>query len=252
VFLGSVFDGGAIPSDVPKVFLTHPFSVSVTAEGDEAAATVAVGSETVPVLVLGPGVPVAGDRLVARQVDGIWVGWHPAMGGYPSTPCVPCAIPKRDLNLSLTYRNDALFGTATVAIPLRYVPAGTCPGGIQTPDGLVTGTDYWLADDGDPICATVGGLHGYYPIPDYRDASSAGHPIGADHYFLLSCRAFGGGGTNQVTLTHYIPRLFGGPIRGDYFMTSAVNGHSCDPFLFDDQKALTSNTPGDRVIVSVL
>jgi hypothetical protein len=252
VYSGQIFDGGAIPNSVPRMFYTHPFGASAT-EAAGAVPTVTIGTETVPVLVLGPGVPVAGDRLIARQVGGTWVA--PMMGGYPSgpsTPCHPCAIPRRDLNLSLTYRNDNLFGLGSVAIPLRYVSAGTCPGGITGPDGTVTGVDYWLADDGDPICNLQGGMHGHYTISDYDDVSSVGFNVLPDHYFLLSCRPITAGGADLVILTHYIPRLFGGPIRVDYSMLSASNGYSCTPFMFDSQTTFPNPGYSDRVIVSVL
>lgn len=246
-YLGRVYDGGAIPTVVPRVFLTHPVEFDV-ADAAGATPVAHVGVESVPVLVLGPTVPAVDDDLTALQIEGLWVA---AMGGYPSTPstpCTPCAIPRVDLNLALTYRIGPGAGAGSASIPLRYVPAGTCPGGIQTPDGLVTGTDYWLADGGGPICTAVGGFHGHTTIADWWGFSTGPH---ADQYFLLACRPIISGGTAQVILVHYVPRIFGGPMRQDYQMATASDGFSCTPFLFNS-KVTTGEFRNDRVIISVL
>jgi hypothetical protein len=65
--VGSVYNGGAMPTTVPAWFLTHPADFGCNeSEGAPCAATIDTTS-TVPILVLGPHVPSVGDLLPARN-----------------------------------------------------------------------------------------------------------------------------------------------------------------------------------------
>lgn len=88
--LVQVYNGGSMPTSVPGMFLGHPIELS----GDECEGCLAgktVDSETsIPVVVLGPKVPVAGDKLVATSVAGRWVAEKTQTTSLepPFDPCV--------------------------------------------------------------------------------------------------------------------------------------------------------------------
>lgn len=106
-YAGRVFSGGAIPTSIPKVFVTHPLAFTATESEGSTPTLTPDTSRSVPVLVLGPGVPVAGDDLIARQVQGRWVA-----GMSASAPPVQCG--------TITYTIRGCFGNllsgATVTV----------------------------------------------------------------------------------------------------------------------------------------
>lgn len=112
-----VYDGGSIPTTVPSVFLTHP--TWLDADDTEAASyTSADESSTIPVVVIGPGVPIAGDILTAHSIGGRWVAEKDGTS-VPTLSCLPCGIPK--MNLKVCYKNYLIGdGTAT----MTYTPPG--------------------------------------------------------------------------------------------------------------------------------
>lgn len=99
-----IFDGGAIPTTVPKVFLGHP--VLLDADDTEGASYTASAdtSVTIPVVVLGPIVPVADDLVVAHAIGGRWVagdgGQAPPECEFDCADCSGAGIPNKSLLFS--------------------------------------------------------------------------------------------------------------------------------------------------------
>jgi hypothetical protein len=112
--LVQVYDGGAMPSAVSRVYFTHPV-LAAGSETEGAAATFTVDTATtVPVIVLWH-VPSVGDYLMAYAVGGRWVAEKSmSSGGGPSTTCTPCNIPNEDLTISWVNILDG-NGSATMA-----------------------------------------------------------------------------------------------------------------------------------------
>lgn len=152
-----VFDGGAIPTALDRVFLTHP--VTVAADESEGA-TIAYDTDTtsvIPVVVVGTITPVDGDLLFAESISGRWLADNT---GTPATclSCGPVCIPKRNLTLSwtnvligggttlLTFdgvsvwesgcANQCIFRLECVAgspiFTVTYFPSGGCPTGSSS------------------------------------------------------------------------------------------------------------------------
>jgi hypothetical protein len=72
-YLGTVFNGGSMPTANPAWYLTNPTQVS-GAETEGASFTTELDTGTqVPVLVLGSAPAVVGDILPARMISGVWV-----------------------------------------------------------------------------------------------------------------------------------------------------------------------------------
>lgn len=114
--LVQVYDGGSIPTTVPKVYLTHPVLIGADDTEGATPSLSADTSTTIPVVMLGPRVPVADDYLVAHAIGGRWLAGD-NKGGLPATTCTPCNFPAR--NLTITYTDDR-FGTTLFTLP----PAG--------------------------------------------------------------------------------------------------------------------------------
>ena len=110
--LVQVYDGGAIPTTVPRVYLTHPaWADSADTEGATPSYS-ADTSVTIPVVVLGPTAPAAGDLLMAHAIGGRWVAGEGG-GGVETYTCSPCSIPERDLSLSWA-GNEGVTGSTTL------------------------------------------------------------------------------------------------------------------------------------------
>lgn len=88
-FLGQIYSGGAIPTAVPRVFMARPLSLSAS-ESEGASATLTPDTtRSVPVLVIGPGVPAAGDRVTAVQHEGRWVAGYGTASSGPAPVMLP-------------------------------------------------------------------------------------------------------------------------------------------------------------------
>lgn len=73
-----------MPTSVPRVFLSHPVTMDAAdTEGAAGLGTVDT-SVTLPIVVLGPKIPVAGDRAVVHAVGGRWVS---GQGGGTPVEC---------------------------------------------------------------------------------------------------------------------------------------------------------------------
>ncbi len=147
-YLGRVYSGGAIPTAMPRVFLTHPLSVSV-AESEGAAPTVTPDtSVSVPVVVVGPTAPVVGDDVLARLIDGVWIG-QVAGPTRPYMTCTPCSIPKQDLycrfyytgnDFTLSHVDFTLVWDVGLNLWVKYYSANTFPNDYQVRYGAVNPT----------------------------------------------------------------------------------------------------------------
>jgi hypothetical protein len=112
--LVQVYNGGAMPTTVPAVYLTHPAMMN-GAETEAAAPTFDVdATTTIPVVVLGPRVPVAGDYLVAHGLGGRMVAQGTKPSGPPTLSCSPCNIPKK--NLALCWANGLSGNGSTTLV----------------------------------------------------------------------------------------------------------------------------------------
>lgn len=110
-FVGSVVNGGSMPTVNGKVYLVNP--VTMTGSETEGAATVAVvdTSRTVPIVVIGSRVPSVGDLLPVYDVANRWV----AESGTDRVPCVPCSLPRTDLTVSWTNTGTIGNGSTSMA-----------------------------------------------------------------------------------------------------------------------------------------
>jgi len=72
-FVGQVFDAGAMPNRVDRVFLVHPVRFDGPELQGSAASPTVDASRAIPVVVVGSRAPEAGDLLVAVAVGGRWV-----------------------------------------------------------------------------------------------------------------------------------------------------------------------------------
>jgi len=151
--LVQIGNGGHMPTATNAIFLGYPaFLDGAETEGGSPAYHVD-GTRTVPVLVIGSRVPVAGDFLVARAVGGRWVA--ESGGTPPGLPCWPCQIPRKTLTVSwtnsqlgnssapLVYRPPGLWSTGCVnqiimaldclggiiQFAVTFFVSGSCPGG---------------------------------------------------------------------------------------------------------------------------
>lgn len=223
-YCGRVYSGGALPTAVPRVYLTRPLAISATESEGATPTLTADATRSVPVLVIGPGVPVAGNDLIARQHAGRWVAPFPATAApVVTTPCSPCAIPRIDLSLSWTYLNTSAT-LSTQAITLTYAP-NTSGGDWGTVDAPLP-TDH-------PLYAATPGN------------------IWSVHSFHLFCQP----GVVTVRLVHQYGQ-FSSTNRFEVHLMS-TSTFACSPFSADwsaaqiasDVSGLTPNTTNDRRLI---
>jgi hypothetical protein len=130
--LVQVYNGGAMPSAVPRVYYTHPVLATGTVSGGAAPTLTADTETTVPVIVLNK-VPSVGDYLTAYSAGGRWVSEETGSGGgTPTFPCSPCAIPEENLTISWV---NLLGGNGSATITYSSTPSkswttGCCDGGL--------------------------------------------------------------------------------------------------------------------------
>lgn len=96
-FVGQVTSGGSALG-VGKFFLVQPASVLGDDSESGAGAISTNPAASIPVYLLGPGVPAKGDYLVCRFVDHRWVAEKTGGGGGPTdlvtVPSCFCPVPK--------------------------------------------------------------------------------------------------------------------------------------------------------------
>lgn len=185
--LVSIYDGGAMPSQPSRVFLSHPVELDGSeSEGSSASADVN-SSATIPVLVL-QGVPQAGDLLVATAVGGRWVAERPAGG--PTNICVIACNPAVPVYAATV---TVLSGTTTVASGttgstgcISFPIAGTYIVQVQINGTLVYDSSRTLAPGGT-ITVAVSGTSGLvccggYAIPQQLTLTDAVGSLQLNYY----------------------------------------------------------------------
>ncbi len=124
-----VYDGGSMPSAVPRVYFTHPVLAYGTETEGGSATLSADTATTVPVIVLNK-VPSVGDDLTAYAVGGRWVS-EEMNGGGGGIPCSPCGLAATNLTLSWT---NPLTGNGSATLTYSASPqgwkTGCCDGGL--------------------------------------------------------------------------------------------------------------------------
>lgn len=142
--LVAIYDGGSIPTTVPSVFLTHP--VWVDADDTEGAtpSTSTDTSQTIPVVVIGPTVPVAGEMVVAHAIGGRWVAEYGLSTG-GTLSCYPCAIPLT--TLALSWVNSSLGnGSTTLTQDTSISWKSGCTNQLLYAFGCISGFLYFEVD----------------------------------------------------------------------------------------------------------
>jgi hypothetical protein len=189
---------------VGKFFLAQPIFVlgqeSEGASGDFNP----VGTSTVAVYLLGPGLPVTGDYLVCKFVDNRWVAERStSSGGTGGTGTLPdCFCTPIPATLTMTSAdpecNFQMFQSCTI----QYAPT---PAGFAALN-LGANTFISTASFPDPIAG------------------------GALFFYLLFCQG------NQFSLTRlYLESPYGSPFRDGVLYTWLVggSGNTCSPFHLD-------------------
>ena len=230
-----VFDtdrfGGGIPSFVGRVIstgskiavgkflLVQPsFVLGAEVEGGPGSLT-SMPSETVPVFLLGPGLPSTGDFLVCRFVDHRWAaerstsgrGPQGIYGTIPTCFCtqIPATLTMTSADPTCNYR---MFQSCTI----QYGPT---PAQFST---LNLGANIFLSTESfpDPISG------------------------GAEFFYYLICHL------NQFSLTRIYPTSpYGSPFRDAILYTWLLGGYgnTCSPFHLDNGTAF----PGSDLSCSV-
>jgi len=209
--------GGGVPAFVGQVsslsskiavgefLLVQPnFVLGAEVEGAAGVFT-PFGSSTVPVYLVGPGVPSTGDYLVCRFVDNRWVAERTLLmsgtGGVGSLPyCLCDPIPT---TMKMTSKDQSCNYGMFQSCTLRYGP--TPPAFAALNLGVNT------------ILSTQG----------FPDALAGG----AIFYYYLTCQY------NQFNLTRiYLESPFGSPYRDGVLYSWLVGGYgnTCDPFHLDN------------------
>lgn len=196
-FLGRVYSGGAIPATVPNTYLTHPVVLSGTESEGTAPTAVVNTAAGVPVVVLGPRVPIVGDDLLARKVGGRWVAQTGKVSGGDTvalTNCTGC--------------------TATPTTTHFTVTGGSCDGGILQNCTLVYGPT-------PAVYAPLAlGANSVISVEEFTDGFGT-------YQYLLTCSV------NDYALTRIYKSGFFGVFRDivRYTWNVTGSGNSCSPFL---------------------
>jgi hypothetical protein len=215
-------DGGGVPAFVGQVtspsskikvgsfLMVQPTSVlGHEAEGASGNFT-SVGSSTVPVYLIGPGLASTGDYLICKFVDNRWVtertvpsggGGSGGFGSIPNCFCTEIPATLSMTSLSPTC-NFGMFQNCTI----QYGPVPSVY------EGLSLGANAFISLESFPD-----------PLQD-----------GNEFQYLLTCYL------NQFSLTRLYPvSIYGSPWRDAVLYTWFVGsyGNSCTPFRLDDGAA---------------
>ena len=213
--LGTVYDGGSIPTTLPKYFLTHPTQPRAD-QTEGTTITYAVDTtttRTVAVFGDGPGgaigtcaVPAPGTRLISYLINSRWCSClPPAPGGgtVVSPPGCPCASSPATLNMTVVRPdlNNGIFNSC--AFHYGATPANLLPV-VLTPMSYLSTTTFT-----DPVL-------------------SIGQPQPVKFSYLLTCY-FGA----YVLTRVYVTTPLGSPFRDGIRYTWIIGlppTNKCAPF----------------------
>ncbi|WP_435005151.1 hypothetical protein P12x_003045 [Tundrisphaera lichenicola] len=191
----------SVSPEVGKFILVRPMDVI----GDEAAgasATISVASPaSIPVYLLGPGVPQVGDNLVVRHVPYRWVAELSGVTrGYSDFGTIPnCSCTTIPATLTMTSFDEACNYRMFQSCTIQYGPT---PAGYAA---LNLGTNSFLSVESFPDPVSGGAMFRYF----------------------LTCQY------NQISITRvYETSPFGSPYRDGVLYTwiMGLPGNTCSPF----------------------
>lgn len=213
-FVGKVLSSGASLA-VGKFALVRPqILLGTEVEGGTISATNAGdGTASVPVLMLGPGLPATNDLVLARHVDHRWVakrkGSSGGGGGTGTLAGCSCAHPPAVLTLTASSEgcSNGLFHSCTITY--KTVPSSLGP--------LRLGSSAYLGD-----------------------TSFVDTQTGDSYYYYLSC--FG----SVIRLSRVFPTsIFGSPFLDSviYVWTIGLSGNTCSPFSLTNGAVFSGGDP---------
>jgi hypothetical protein len=182
-----IYSGGGIPTTVPKVFLGHPTLLDADSTEGAMFSASPDTSVSIPVVVVGPHVPVAGDLVIAHAIGGQWVvgDGETVTTRCPDVPCVGnlgASIPNKDLVFSWT--GVAPVGSGTV--PFIASCAGSWDTGCVGYNGLIRFTMVLSASGTSQVDV---GYNQYATVcggTSFPHAKSNGYNPGAPYPFTLT------------------------------------------------------------------
>lgn len=202
IHIGQVYDGGAMPTTVPRVYLTRPVSItSSEAEGTVIASSVDA-TKSVPVICLGPKVPNAGTCLIAYEIGGKWVSGTVNRAGGSTIAISGCNCAETPAVIVMTSADETCnFGILkSCVIAYGPTPAVFAP--------LSLGANCFLSTE------TF--------VSDYSSE---------EFYYLLTCNS------SFYSLSRLFPvSIFGSPFREPpiYSWLIGDTGNTCTPFLMSN------------------
>jgi len=193
-----VYDAGSMPSQIRHYFAVHPVAVTGDeVEGSAGSPDVAASAQEL-VLVLGPGLPAAGDCLIALQVSDRWVAQFGKASDNQFVELDGCLCTKTPVSLHLVSNNhtadNGMFQDAT----LVYGPTPDWAIPLALGDSCFLSTESFTDQDtGDT----------------YR------------YYFTCS-------GIVYILTRVYEFSAYGSPFKdvNRYVWTIGVQGNTCDPY----------------------
>lgn len=204
--------------NVGKFLLVRPEIVTGTESEGQAPTFTDAGSTDLPALLLGPGKPAPGDRLIVRSTDSRWVAKRRDSSGSGGTGtllgCV-CAHPPATLTMTVAGAcTDGRFYNTTITY--KPVPAGL--GALQL------GANAYLSDSS-------------FPDPQTGDV----------FYYFLSCFA------NVVRISRvFETSIYGSPFLDSviYFWTLGFPGNTCSPFSLTNGTVFAGGDPNCDVDIT--
>lgn len=177
------------------------------------------GSTPVPVMLLGPGVPATGDRILARSTNHRWVSKRKAVTGGGLTGTLlgcSCAHPPATLTMTVsgTVCANGLLNSCTITY--RTTPTELGP--------LHLGTSAYLST-----------------------ATFADPQTGDLFYYYLGCFS------SIIRISRVFPySIYGSPFLDSviYFWTIGLPGNTCSPFLLSNGQIFFGGDPSCTVTIS--
>ncbi len=213
-----IVDLGHIPKTVPAFFTAVPVRISgLEVEGQAATLIASPTQDAQTILVLGPKIPVVGDDLLARQVDGYWVARRAqkASKGSYGKVTIPNCVCQTPTSISMVSKDPACNFGMFQSCTITYGAAPPEMAGFGITGDIFTSQENFI----DPITKSR-------------------------FYYYLECFY------NQYFLTRIFPKSpFGSPYRDGilYAWVIGNQGCTCDPFKLPKGSAF----PGSDATCSV-